>query len=160
MKKYMAVFMILVLAIIPCLLRAAGTVTQAYAPIYSSEGITNMSTLTMAWTSDASGAASAATSTTISDQIAGKYIVTVATIPGTGTTEPTLNYDIAINDANSVDVMGSVLLNRSSGATEQVTPYIGALYGPRPIAGAITLSVTNAGSGKTGSVVIYLSRQR
>jgi len=158
MKKYLSTLVILAV-LIPCLLLATGTVTQTYTNIYSSEGSTNLAKLSVVLTSNASGTASGATSTTITDQIAGKYIVRAVTKPD-GTDYPDANYDITILDENNVDVMGSVLLNRASGATEQATPYIGALYGPCPITGALTITSIDMGSGKTTTLILELSRQR
>jgi len=148
----------LIFLIIPSLCFAAGSsVTQTYSPVYSSEGFTNLATLTLAWTSDdATGAVSATTSTEITNQIAGKYIVLVVTDPGA--TAPTDDYDITITDANGVDVMGGALANRDTSNTEQILPLIGTSSGPRPVATALTLNITNAGNSKIGSVIIYLSR--
>lgn len=159
MKQRKSIIMaILAALVVPCLIFAAtGTVTQTYSPIYSSEGPTNMATLTFAWTTTSAGTASDATGATIKDQIAGKYVVMAVTAPD-ATDYPDDNYDIVVTDENGADLMGGVLLNRDSANTEQATPYIGALYGPRPIAGAITLTVTNAGSGKSGTTVLYLKR--
>ena len=156
MKKLITLLLILSALIAPCLIMAAGTATQTYAPVYSNEGVTNLSTLTFTWTSDATGDVTSTTSTTISNQIAGKYVVMAATSPDT--TAPTASYDITVTDANNVDIMGGVLANRSATSTEQATPYIGALYGNRPVAGALKLNVSNAGDAKSGTVILYLSR--
>ena len=159
MKRRKSIIMaILAALVVPCLIFAGtGTVTQSYTPVYSSEGPTNMATLTFAWTTTSTGTASDVTASTIKDQIAGKYVVMAVTSPD-ATDYPDDNYDIVVTDEDGADIMGSVLLNRDSANTEQATPKIGALYGPRPIAGAITLTVTNAGSGKSGTTVLYLKR--
>ena len=159
MKRRKSIIMaILAALVVPCLIFAGtGTVTQSYTPVYSSEGPTNMATLTFAWTTTSTGTASDVTASTIKDQIAGKYVVMAVTSPD-ATDYPDDNYDIVVTDENGADIMGDVLLNRDSANTEQATPHIGALYGPRPIAGAITLTVTNAGSGKSGTTVLYLQR--
>ena len=156
-KKYSIIMAIVAVLLVPCLLIAAGTVTQSYSPVYSSEGPTGVSTMTFAWTTDSAGNASATTGTTISDQIAGKYVVVAVTDPD-ATDYPTDDYDVVITDANSVDLMGGVLLNRESGSSQQAAPYMGALYGSRPLSGTVTISVTNAGSGKSGTVILYLAR--
>jgi len=159
MKRRKSIIMaILAALVVPCLIFAGtGTVTQSYTPVYSSEGPTNMATLTFAWTTTSTGTASDVTASTIKDQIAGKYVVMAVTSPD-ATDYPDDNYDIVVTDEDGADIMGSVLLNRDSSSTEQATPHIGALYGPRPVAGAITLTVTNAGSGKSGTTVLYLQR--
>jgi len=156
MKKLITLLLILSALIAPCLIMAAGTATQTYAPVYSSEGVTNLSTLTFAWTSDATGDVTSTTSTTISNQIAGKYVVMAVTSPDT--TAPTAAYDITVTDVNNTDVMGGKLADRSATLSEQVSPYIGALYGKRPVSGALTLNVSNAGDAKSGTVILYLSR--
>ena len=156
MKKLSSILLILSVLLLPCLIMAAGTATQTYSTVYSSEGNTNLSTLTFAWTSDATGDVISTTSTTITDQIAGKYVVMAVTSPDT--TAPTASYDITITDANNADIMGGKLADRSATLSEQVSPYIGALYGKRPVSGALTLNVSNAGDAKSGTVILYLSR--
>jgi hypothetical protein len=74
------------------------------------------------------------------------------------TTAPTAAYDITVTDVNNTDVMGGKLADRSATLSEQVSPYIGALYGKRPVSGALTLNVSNAGDAKSGTVILYLSR--
>ncbi len=159
MKRYKSILLAALAAlVIPCLIFAAtGAVTQSYTPIYSSEGPTGVATLTFAWTTTSAGTASDVTGTTIKDQIAGKYVVAVVTEPD-ATDYPTDDYDIVITDENSADIMGGTLLNRESGSSEQAIPHIGAVYGPRPITGALTHTVTNAGSGKSGVTTLILSR--
>lgn len=158
MKKTLLYALLLFLLIIPSLLYAAGSAcTTTYTPVYSSEGTTGLSTLTFEWTSDDStGAVSAATSSVITDQIAGKYITMVLTVPGSSA--PTALYDITITSSYGGDVMGGVLADRSATAIEQAFPYIGASYGPSPVSTALTLNVTNAGNSKTGKVIVYLSK--
>lgn len=157
MKRYTIIMAIVAALLIPCLMFAAGTVTQSYAPVYSSEGNTNMATLSFAWTTDSSESATATTNTTISDQIAGKYVTAAITDPDAADA-PAASYDIVVTDANGVDIMGGKLADRSATATEQARPYIGSDCAPRPVAGALTLTVTSAGSGKSGITILYLSR--
>ncbi len=155
MKKYILLLAILIMFLATSLAIGAGSsVTQTYAII----GInTNISTLTLVWTSDdATGAVSAATSAAVTAAIEGKFIVMVVTDPSA--TAPTDDYDITITDANEVDVMGGALANRDTANTEQALPYVGVAYAPRPITGTLTLNVTNAGNSKIGTVIIYLSR--
>jgi hypothetical protein len=156
-KKYIWISIVLAV-LIPCLLLATGTVTQTYTPIYSSEGNTNLATLTMVLTSDASGNASGETNMTITDQIAGKYIVTVTTNPD-NTNAPTASYDITITDEDGIDVMGGALQDRSATASEQTVPaLLSGVYLPRPITGTLTANMTSAGSGKTSTMTIIMER--
>jgi hypothetical protein len=135
-----------------------GTVTTSYSPVYSSEGNTNMATLSFAWTTTSAGAASTTTSTSDTDLIAGKYVTLVVTDPD-GTSAPTDDYDITIKDTNGVDIVGGALANRDTANTEQTMPAIlTGLYFPRPVATALTFAVAAAGSGKSGITLMYLSR--
>lgn len=136
---------------------AGSSVTQTYAIVGSNTG---MATLTLEWTSDdATGEVSAATSTANTEAITGKYIAKVKCIPGSGATQPTDLYDVTLTDADSQDVMGGTLANRTNAAGgDMAVPLVGAVYGGAPITGALTVNVTNAGNSKTGKIVIYLSR--
>ena len=64
------------------------------------------------------------------------WIVLAETNPGT--TGPTDNYDIVINNANGVDVMGGSLANRDTTNSERATPAINGW-----VDGALTLAVSN-----------------
>ena len=87
----------------------------------------------------------------------GKYCFLAVTDPGT--TAPTDNYDVALLDAYSCDVLGGALDNRDATASEQAVPIIGSTTGPRPIAGALTLTISNNSvNAATGKVAFFFSR--
>lgn len=60
-----------------------------------------------------------------------------------GSTAPTADYDIAVNDENGVDIFGAELNNRSASATEQAIPKIGNAYGERFVNSKLTMALTN-----------------
>ncbi len=62
--------------------------------------------------------------------IEGWYFYSAETNPGAG--PPTDNYDIVINDADSIDLAGGLLMNRDTSTTEMVNVALGVL-GQYPI---------------------------
>lgn len=119
----------------------AGTVTT------TEKTHTSVRKLTFAWTSSAGGAADG-TSTAAFDGA----IIGLTTIPSGGGTAPSLNYDVAVNDADGHDVLLGAGANRSDTATEHVAGT--SLAG---VAGSVlTLAVTNAGNAKQGTVILYV----
>lgn len=79
-------------------------------------------------------------------------IIGAITVPGTGADQPDDNYDIALNDADGVDVALGALANRDETNTEFVAE--------ASMAGVarskLTIAVTNAGSGLKGTVSIFI----
>jgi len=105
--------------------------------------------ITFAWTANASGVATGATTYYYSGET--KRIVF---IPGTGTGKPSALYDVTITDDDSVDILDGDGADLSSAATVQLRPDtkdMAAIAEAR-----LTCTVSNAGSGKTGTVIIYL----
>lgn len=93
---------------------------------------------------------------TDSPRIEAAYIVLVITNPGT---TPTASYDITLTDADSVDVMGGELADRSNSATEQVVPKIDTVYGGRFFTGVLTLNITNQDAvSATGTVKVFYTK--
>lgn len=98
------------------------------------------------WTSSAGGAADATTTYPYNGRIIG-----LTTIPD-GVAAPTDNYDVALTDADGHDMLLGAGTNRDTANTEHVAE--GSLSG---VAGsAITLAVTNAGSAKKGTVIVWI----
>lgn len=100
------------------------------------------------WVSDA---AAGNASNTTSFPYDGK-ILALVTIPSGGGTAPTDNYDIAITDADSIDVLVAGGQNRDTANTELVAEAsLGAVAGSK-----LTFAVTNAGNSKQGRAILYL----
>jgi hypothetical protein len=131
---------------------AAGTVT-ATKSAYNAHGQGEPKTLTIAWTSDASGAVNG----NLSPRIAGE-IIQIETNPGSPA--PTDNYDAVLLDAAGFDVARGLLTDRDTITTETVVPIIettlGAnVYGNRVwVASTLELQILNAGVSKQGVVTV------
>lgn len=169
MKKLLVVLAIILT--IAGLAFGYSTVTSNLTWIYTPEQRTNMAKLECVWitASGATGGVSAAIPSHYTESLKGSYLVAAVTKPGSTTlfdasgsllyTIPSA-YNLTLVDEYGVDVLGGVGAGRSTTATEQVTPYVGALYGPRPVSGALTLTITSGGSAGTGTTILYFSRFR
>lgn len=101
------------------------------------------------WTSDAAGAAMGTTTNAYNGEI-----LRAVTIPGAGGLAPTDQYDVNLNDEDSVDVLAGGAANRSSIGTEQ-------LYANQMPIGVVandklSIAVSNAGNAKEGTLVVYI----
>ncbi|ANS03537.1 hypothetical protein [uncultured Mediterranean phage uvDeep-CGR2-KM21-C338] len=99
------------------------------------------------WTSDASGDVSG-TDTKILSGVALRF----ATNPGS--TAPTANYDIVINDEDAIDIAAGGLANRHTSDSEQLLTGGDAKDGAA-FMGALSLVVSNAGNAKEGVLRMY-----
>ncbi len=142
----------------PMTLFAVGTVSQVLNDIRG----TNSMTLTLTWIADSVLATvpSTAIDSTIMAKIEGLYIIAVETDPGSPAPAP--NYDIVINDANGLDIMGGTLANRSATATEKVVPKVdtaNSIYGPVMIPPNLDFIISNITTmSATGQVIWQISR--
>jgi hypothetical protein len=124
--------------------------------------LANMRVLTYSWIGDAANGTvpSTATTTAIDTDLAGWYVYAIETNPGAG--PPTASYDIVINDAEGLDISGGMLADRSSTATEKITPRLDSTYnifGGVLIDGALTLVITNQTQvSAVGTVKLLLSK--
>lgn len=99
-----------------------------------------------AWTSDASGDASEATSAAFDGKLIG-----LTTIPD-AVAAPTTLYDVTVTDAGGHDVLLGAGADRSATVTEHVAEAsLGAAA-----ASKLTLVVANAGNAKEGTVIVYV----
>ena len=136
---------------------AVGSVTQRIKSYPNA----NMKTLTFSWTGDAGTGAvpSTPTSAVNTIEIAGWYVYAIETNPGTA---PTAGYDIVINDAESLDIAGGMLADRSATLTERITPRLDSTYsifGGVLVDSALTLVITNQNAASaTGTVKLYLAK--
>ncbi len=122
---------------------AAGTATA------SEETQGTVKKITFAWVSGTAGEAGTATVTTT--KAYSGAIARLVTVPS-GTAAPTDNYDIVVNDADSTDVLMGAGANRDEANTEQVLKSsLGYVAND-----TLTLSVTNAGTSKEGTVYLYI----
>ncbi len=105
--------------------------------------------LTFDWLSDASGDS---TDTTAETQEIVGHVSRVVTVPDSGGTQPSANYDIVLNDAQGVDVLSAGGANRSQTAAEDIEP-----DPPIIVVGTLALVVSNAGNVKGGTVYVYVT---
>jgi hypothetical protein len=124
---------------------AAGTVT------ITETAHTSVKKIKFAWVSgDAGGDAGNATGATT--LVYDGKLELLTTIPAAAGSAPTDDYDIAITDADGVDVLGGGGQNRDTANTEQVlAANLGAVAGSK-----LTFTVTNAGNAKAGTAYVYL----
>ena len=86
------------------------------------------------------------------------FIVAVITDPGS--TAPTDNYDIDLDDKYGVDVMGSELDNRDTANTEQAVPLVGSAYSRRYVQGPLTVQVSNNSvNGATWDIYVLIEKE-
>lgn len=106
------------------------------------------------WTSNPSGSATVAVPNVFGT------INRIATVPGTGASQPTDQYDLTLTDEHGIDVMAAKGANQSATASGS---FIGTIPGPSgfsefpfTVRGGLTLNVTNAGVSKSGTVYVYI----
>ena len=98
------------------------------------------------WVSAADGTATGQTTNTYTGEI-----IRLVTVPSP-TAAPTDNYDIAINDEDTTDVLMGAGANRDTANTEQVlASSLGCVANDK-----LTLEITNAGNTKGGTVYLYI----
>ncbi|MEO8483332.1 MAG: hypothetical protein ABI634_14055 [Acidobacteriota bacterium] len=131
------------LVALPVRLLAVGTVTTTSTAMTST-----LTRISIAWTSTAGGAVSGNAFATKRARIR-----QVKFVPGAGGTQPTDLYDVTLVDANGVDLLfgaGADLSNATS-KIARLDPMV--LIEP---SGTVDLVVANAGSAKTGTVLLWV----
>lgn len=108
---------------------------------------TSVRKITAVWVSASDGTAGGTTTAVLDGQLLG-----LVTIPAGGGSAPSDNYGVQLLDADGHDVLLGAGANRDTANTEYVTG--ASLAG---VAGSkLTLAVTAAGSGKGGTVIIFV----
>jgi len=109
--------------------------------------------ITLSWTADAAAATVPNKVIDVSTyDVMGWYLYSAETNPGT--TAPTDNYDIVINDADGVDIAGGLLMNRDTSTTELVCVGISA-HGYPIVRGNLTFVLSNnAVNSATGTCIL------
>ena len=124
----------------------AGTLTASSSGL--SRGITRYS---FVWVSDASGDVSGTDVTLKSGTL-----LQMTTIPAAAGAAPTDNYDLVINDAQGVDILGGAGANRDTANAEVVVPAVSTYFRRYVEAGTFTPVVSNAGNAKGGTIVLLI----
>jgi len=138
---------------------AAGTVTvtRDTKPYGKDSQVKHVEVITIDWTGDSSDGSVPE----VGVPIAG-YVVKAVTNPGS--TAPTSNYDIALEDPedNALDALSAALNNRHTTNTEQVYPMIagspGAVTSGAPfLLGSYNFSLSgNSVASATGRLILYV----
>lgn len=127
------------------------------APNFNAMVGPSIRTYTLAWTSASDGSVAIATSMPIVGEL-----LRVAFSPGAGGTQPSDAYDVTITDTIGVDILAGQGGNLSNSTKTHVRPGVPFKDGTTTstasiaLADVLTLNVTNAGSGKTGTIVLYV----
>ena len=81
------------------------------------------------------------------------YVFLVLTNPGA--TAPTADWDLDLLDADGIDIFTAALDDRHTSASEQAVPHLDGTdhYGPRFVAGVLTIDVTG-NSVNSGNMVV------
>jgi hypothetical protein len=101
---------------------------------------------TIPWTSDGSG--------NYTETLTGIIGVILRVVFDPGSTAPTDNYDVTLTDAHGLELLGTVGADRDTANSEGNTPANTAGF-PIAVAPPLYLSISNAGSAKTGTIYIY-----
>lgn len=111
------------------------------------------------WTSDDTTGAVSGTTVKVSGRV-------IKAVTDPGATAPSANYDIAITDEESFDILtacAGTLANRHTSNTEEVYFFIkNADAAPLSMAthptvcDKLTIAVTNAGNSKVGQIILYV----
>ena len=126
----------------------AGTVTETSSPGAAYRKPTDqINRVVVSWTSHTDGTADGTV-----NGINGT-ILRVVTNPGAAA--PTDGYDVTLTDEDGIDVLAGLGADRDTANSENIVPLDVTSGLPFVVAGALTLSVTNAGSQKNGTVSIY-----
>lgn len=108
------------------------------------------------WTGDSNNGSVPDTAFSASNtvEIIGRDCSLAVTDPGS--TAPTDNYDITIEDEYGVDIMGGSLLNRNTANSEQAIPQVGSGLASRLCAGTWSFKLSgNSVNSATGKCVLY-----
>ena len=129
----------------------SATVTRQQTPL----GVLSpdyLEVITVAWTADSADGS-------VPDTALGSVEGTLERIvTDPGSTAPTANYDITVEDADGIDVLGGAGANRHTTNTEEAAIALGT-YFQRTVAGALTFRLANnAVNSATGTFRLYVKR--
>lgn len=112
---------------------------------------------TLAWVSHTDGVVNLNTSKTLVGEL-----VRVVFAPGAGGVQPDDLYDLTLLDGDGIDVLAGQGANLTNAAPTHIVPGVpfkdGTTVSLRPVTvhGTLNLVIANAGSGKSGSLTLYV----
>lgn len=124
----------------------AGTIT------FSNSDTRAIQKYTISWTSDASGDA---TSNTV---VLSGSVARINFVPGSGATQPTDLYDITLKDSDGIDILLGSGADLSNTIATTMIPLISS--NRIVINEKLAIAVSNSGNAKTGTITIYLNREK
>lgn len=128
-----------------------GTLTERQHP----PNVALFDELILEWTSNSAGAV-----TIQSDEIYNGQIDELITDPGTPA--PSANYDITVEDSNSIDVLNGIGANRHTSNTETIKHQQAATGSSSDMLSVVdsklTFKVTNAGDTKQGKIYLRIKK--
>ena len=136
-------------------LTTTAALPAAYASVQPSVG-PGIRTYTLVWVSHTDGVVDLDT-----DQAIVGELLRVVFIPS-ASAAPSAAYDVLLKDAHGIDVLAGQGANLSETTTTHICPGVplkdGTTTSVRSVAlaGVLNLEVSNAGSGKGGSIVLYV----
>ena len=120
---------------------------MAMSCVITEEQQAHVKKIKFVWVSAADGTASGTTTGVYSG-----IVERLVTIPAAAAAAPTDNYDVAINDEDDTDILMGAGADRDQAVTEQVlASSLGCVANDQ-----LSLSITGAGSGKSGTVILYI----
>ena len=154
--KRLSILAILLVLLMPAMAFSVGTGT--YTTSYNPDQATNYKhkVLAVSITDDTNGTTVALTET----DVLGYWLCAMETNPGS--TAPTDDYDIVINTAGGVDILGGAGANRDTSTTETAYPTIDSTSGQKgcvPINSALSLVLSgNSVNNATVAIKLFLTR--
>lgn len=125
-------------------------ITEEYPSNYGDQS-SMIKKIAFAWTSEDGGGNAGKASKATTKYYAGE-IIRLVTVPSGAPDVPTNLYDVAINDEDGNDVLMGAGADRSDTATQQVlASSLGCVANDK-----LSLSVSNAGNAKKGTVYLYI----
>ena len=160
MKRLRIIILATIFILLPAMCFAAGasvTMTRTKADVPYSTGFQKV---VIVWVADDTSHLTPNTSFDValvggSSPLKGWSCCLAVTDPGT--TAPTADYDISIEDDYGADIFGGELVDRHTSSTEQAVPLMATgTYIPRLVTGNLTFKVTGQlVNSATGTCVLY-----
>jgi len=114
--------------------------------------------LTLSWTAASNGTfTSRAITASYVTTLENHFMYLIETDPGTA---PTAAYDIVLNNARGLDILGGAGMNKSATVTERVFPMVNGGNGFPPVAGeTLTLGISgNSTDTATGVIKLWFTK--
>lgn len=143
----------LVLFLLPTLLLKAGITAT---PTYNPDGHATINRFVIPWTSASDGTAGGRIEKADGTAVQFNGTLLQVSIVPSNTGTPTNAYDAVVTSDQGIDMLGGLGANLSATVSLQETPITGTNSFPLVMVGVHTLSITNAGSAKSGTITLMV----